>query len=348
MKTRDEGDLERIKMKYGEAFIHALVKAPVGSGMIQNAAWNRGNPYYITFRPILHSVERLTDEELDKYNQFNDIVDDLDFQFEQLEKEQGQDVFDLRLELKLSKDKIKSGNFNMVKIYLDGLTPRVEKLWQKLGKKPKKRTMKLINVDDLKADLVAAKKSSEEAAKKAADDAAKAESEKKEEVKEEKAIDPELAAANWTSVGELRKQTIQAAKGKDWSRANELIMEITSTPVGKEKAPEKAKIVEDLKKEVEEIKNPPKKEEKKDGEKKETGKEGETKATPGEETGTLEDKIKAFDDAEQELNQAIQAGDGAKAKEAFSKMQGIYQALPDEEKQKVQEKFDKAQEAAKT
>jgi len=58
----------------------------------------------------------LTDDELEKYNTFNDVVDDLEFQFEQLEGE-GQDVFDFKLELKLAKDKIRSGNFNMVQIY---------------------------------------------------------------------------------------------------------------------------------------------------------------------------------------------------------------------------------------
>ena len=57
-----------------------------------------------------------------------------------------QDVFDLRLELKLSKDKIKSGNFNMVQIYLDGLKPRVEKLWKKVGASPRKLEMQLVDL----------------------------------------------------------------------------------------------------------------------------------------------------------------------------------------------------------
>jgi hypothetical protein len=115
MKTRDEGDLDRIKMQYGEEYIQSLVKSPVGSGMVQNGAWNRGKPYYVTFRPILHSVVRLTDEELDKYNHFNEIVEQLEYELDQLD-EMKQDVFDLKLELKLAKDKIKSGNFNRAAI----------------------------------------------------------------------------------------------------------------------------------------------------------------------------------------------------------------------------------------
>src|SRR3990167_7506281 len=58
MKTRDEGDLNRIKMQYGEEFIQALVKATVGSGMVQNSAYNRGQPFYVTFIFFLHSGAR--------------------------------------------------------------------------------------------------------------------------------------------------------------------------------------------------------------------------------------------------------------------------------------------------
>ena len=162
MKTRDEGDLNRIKMQYGEEYIQSLVKSPVGSGMLQNSNWNRGRPYYVTFRPILHSVVRLTDEELDKYNKYNAIVDQLEFEFDQLEGLK-QDVFDLRLELKLAKDKIKTGNFNMVQIYLDGLTPRVQKMWDKLGKKPEAIQIKLLDTAEINA---AVKKAQEEKAKK--------------------------------------------------------------------------------------------------------------------------------------------------------------------------------------
>jgi len=256
MKTRDEGDLERIKMKYGEEFIHALVKAPVGSGMIQNAAWNRGNPYYITFRPILHSVERLTDEELSLYNQYNEIADDLEYQFEQLEKD-GIDTFDLKLELKLSKDKIKSGNFNMVKIYLEGLTPRVQKIWDKLGKKPKKRELTLIDTSKLKEELEQAKKSREEYEKKAQEAAAQAATTQAATVQPEKEIDPEMAEANWSAIQELQKQATDATKRKDWSRTTELIQEITSTPVNKDKKDPKKEIIEKIKTNLETAKNPP-------------------------------------------------------------------------------------------
>ena len=72
----------------------------------------------------------------------------MEYQIEQLEKEKV-DVFDLKMELKLVKDKLMSGNFSVVDIYLEGLTPRVEKEWDKIGKKPKKREIKLVSEEEI-------------------------------------------------------------------------------------------------------------------------------------------------------------------------------------------------------
>jgi len=162
MRTRDEGDLERIKTKYGDDVLKSLVKASVGTGMVENAAYNRGRPYFITFKPIRHSVERLSDEEIEKYNEYNDIIDQMQYELEQLEK-LGQDVFDLKLELKLALDKVKAGGFNMAQIYIDGLKPRIEKLWKKLGKEPKKLERKKVSEEEMKEELEKAKKEREEA-----------------------------------------------------------------------------------------------------------------------------------------------------------------------------------------
>ncbi len=172
MRTRDEGDLNRIKMKYGEDLLQSLVKSEVGTGMIVNTASNRGNPYFISFRPIMHSIQRLTDEELEKYNTYNEKIDDIEYHIDQLEEE-GIDVFDMRLELKLALDKVKTGNFNMVDIYLESLKPRVEDEWRRLGKTPKKREVTLVKESELKAELKKAmeerkKLETEEASTKAA------------------------------------------------------------------------------------------------------------------------------------------------------------------------------------
>ena len=169
MRTRDQGDLDRIKTKYGGYMLQSLLKAATGTGMIENASYNKGNPYFISFRPLKHMHARLSDDELDKYNKYNDILDSLDFQIEMLEKE-NIDVFDLKLELKMAADKVKTGSFNMVDIYLEGLTPRIKSQWEKLGKEPPKKQAKLISENELLEEFKKAqdaRKTFDEAAKKA-------------------------------------------------------------------------------------------------------------------------------------------------------------------------------------
>ena len=181
MRTRDEGDLERIRVKYGEEVLRSLVKATVGSGMVENPHYNIGKPYFIAFRPLLHSVQRLTDEEIEKYNEYNDKIDQLQYELEQLEKE-GLDVFDLKLELKLATDKVKTGNFNMVQIYLDGLMPRIQKDWDKLGKKPEKLEKKLVSEEELQEAITKAKKAREQFETEMKKESAKSEEGEKKEV----------------------------------------------------------------------------------------------------------------------------------------------------------------------
>ena len=191
-RTLEENDLERIRTKYGEEFLKSLVRAEVGVVMFQNAEYNRGRPYFVNFRPILHSTRRLPDEELEKYNKYNDMVDDLEDSILQLENEKI-DTFDLKMELKLVKDKIMSGSFSVVEIYLEGLKPRVEKEWEKLGKKAKPRVIQLASEEEIKKSIEEAKAQREKAAaaekkissQKPAEEAKPEESEKKEETKKE-------------------------------------------------------------------------------------------------------------------------------------------------------------------
>ena len=142
MRTRDETDMKRIQEMYGPQALKSVVKAAVGTGMIENSNYNRGKPFFSSFRPPLHNHAALADEELDNYNKYNIIIDDIEYQLDQL-KAEGVDIFDIQLELKLAKDKLKLGNFNMVDIYMEGLKPKVEGQWKKLGKQPKHYEMKI-------------------------------------------------------------------------------------------------------------------------------------------------------------------------------------------------------------
>jgi hypothetical protein len=202
-RTLEEMDLERIKTKYGESFLKSLVRAEVGVVMFQNADYNRGRPYFINFRPILHNTRRLPDEELDKYNNYNNTVDDLEYQIEQLEAEKI-DTFDLKMELKLVKDKVMTGNFSVVEIYLEGLVPRIKREWEKLGKKPKKKEIQLVEEKEIQKSIEEAKKAREKFEK---EEAKKKTAEKKEEVKEnpeEKQINP-LTFDNGIMVSSLKE-----------------------------------------------------------------------------------------------------------------------------------------------
>ena len=155
MRTRDQGDLDRIKTKYGGYMLQSLLKSATGTGMLQNASFNKGNPYFVAFRPLMHEHARLADMELENYNKYNEMMDELEFQIDELEKLQI-DVFDLRLELKMALDKVKQGSFNMVDIYLEGLKPRLRDQWKKLGKEAPKKASKLVSESELREEFLKA------------------------------------------------------------------------------------------------------------------------------------------------------------------------------------------------
>ena len=68
----------------------------------------------------------------------------------------------------------------MVEIYLEGLTPRIQDHWKKLGKKPKKRKIELVGEAELKAELTAAREEHDKIAKENAEKEAKEEETKSE------------------------------------------------------------------------------------------------------------------------------------------------------------------------
>ena len=155
MRAAEENDLERVRERYGEEALRSLVRSDIGVGMVQNAEFNRGLPYFVSFRPILHNTRRLSDEILEKYFKYTETIEDIEYQIEQLEAEKV-DIFDLKMELKLIKDKLMTGNFTVVDIYLEGLVPRLAKQWITIGKKPKARELQLLSEADVKASLASA------------------------------------------------------------------------------------------------------------------------------------------------------------------------------------------------
>ncbi|MCS7123543.1 MAG: DUF87 domain-containing protein, partial [Candidatus Aenigmarchaeota archaeon] len=125
MRSRYEDDLDRISRKYGKEIELSVVKASVGTGMIVFSEYNRGRPYFVSFRPILHQVSRLSDEELEKYVSYDKRLEEVKFLINFLKKS-GVDVFDLEIELGLCETKLMEGAFDVVDIYLESLEPRVK------------------------------------------------------------------------------------------------------------------------------------------------------------------------------------------------------------------------------
>ncbi|NMB66910.1 ATP-binding protein, partial [Candidatus Woesearchaeota archaeon] len=148
MGTRYEGDLERISMKYGEDILKSVVREPIGTGMVVNAEYNSGKPYFVSFRPLLHSTKGLSKIELKKYEEYFEKIEDLEFQISRLEH-YGVDTFDLKLELKIAKDKVKTGQFQMVDIYLESLVPSIANNWKELKKSPEHLVKKKISSSDV-------------------------------------------------------------------------------------------------------------------------------------------------------------------------------------------------------
>jgi hypothetical protein len=157
MGTRYEGDLERVGVKYGDDILKSLVKEPIGTGMVVNAEYNSGRPYFLSFRPLLHNTRRLSKEEITKYEEYFIEIEDLDFQAEELKKE-NLDVLDLELELKLAKGKVKEGQFQMAEMYLESLRPRFVDSSKKLGKAPRHFVRKKIAREEVAKGIEEAKK----------------------------------------------------------------------------------------------------------------------------------------------------------------------------------------------
>ncbi|MDO8517070.1 MAG: DUF87 domain-containing protein, partial [Nanoarchaeota archaeon] len=165
MGTRYEGDLERINMKYGEDVLKSVVKEPVGTGMNVNAEYNLGRPYFVSFRPILHSVKSLTKPELVKYGKYFESIEDMEYQISKL-KELKVDVLELELELKLAFAKVKEGQFSLADMYFESLSPKIDEQWKKLGKSAMHLVKKKISKEEILESVSKAKKEREKYIKK--------------------------------------------------------------------------------------------------------------------------------------------------------------------------------------
>ena len=124
LRTKYEGDIGRVKTKYGPEFASRVVKLTTGTALVQNPAYNDGKPYFISFRPLLHDTGRLSDEEIDKYVKINKEIEKIEAGIAAM-KARKIDTTDIEIELNLAKDKVKSGQFTMAESYIESLKTRL-------------------------------------------------------------------------------------------------------------------------------------------------------------------------------------------------------------------------------
>jgi len=120
MQSKSMNDVERISKKYGDEFAKRISSVKVGTGMIQNPEYNEGSPWFVDFRPTYHNPHKIPDSELEKYHKYAKQADMVEEAISKLEDE-GEEMEDRRLELKLAKDKLKQGRFRMAEMYLSTL-----------------------------------------------------------------------------------------------------------------------------------------------------------------------------------------------------------------------------------
>jgi hypothetical protein len=127
MRTKYTGDIRRVTQKYGFQYSSTTTKLKTGTGMVQNAEFNHGKPFFIEFRPLLHDTGRLSDKDVDEYIKYDTEVQQLIQRAKEL-KARGIDTSDIDFELKLARDKISTTMFAMAKTYIDSVKNRIKKV----------------------------------------------------------------------------------------------------------------------------------------------------------------------------------------------------------------------------
>jgi hypothetical protein len=126
MRTKYSGDIERVKKSYGANYAATLPRLKIGIGMVQNPEYNEGRPWFIEFRPLLHDTSRISEKELALYRKYQKEIAEIEEEVEKMKKK-GIDTYDIELELKLAKEKVKQAQFRMAETYIESLKARIKR-----------------------------------------------------------------------------------------------------------------------------------------------------------------------------------------------------------------------------
>ena len=127
MRTKYKGDLKRVEDKYGKEYSVALPRLKVGTGMVQNSEYNKGRPYFVEFRPLLHSTDKVTDAQYNEMKKLEGVLYQIGTKLVAFKKA-GKKIDDVKVEFDLARDKLKSGNTRMVKSYIESIIEKLKKM----------------------------------------------------------------------------------------------------------------------------------------------------------------------------------------------------------------------------
>lgn len=130
LRTKYEGDIGRVKSKYGIDYASKVTRLTIGTGLFQNPEFNHGRPWFLSFRPLLHSPFALTDDEINTYIKLDKKIKEIEDKLEKL-KAKKVDTYDIEVELNIAKDKVKTAAFRMAQTYLESIEKRLEKMGAK-------------------------------------------------------------------------------------------------------------------------------------------------------------------------------------------------------------------------
>lgn len=120
MNTKSMEDIKKIAHKYGTNYSSKVTRQGIGIAMVQNPAYNNGKPWFVHMRPTLHSPHKIPDDDLERYTEYSKRLDRIEAVLKAAKKG-GENVDDILLELRLTRDKLKEGHFKMVEIYQGSL-----------------------------------------------------------------------------------------------------------------------------------------------------------------------------------------------------------------------------------
>ena len=123
-RTNYEGDINRVKEKYSTIFAKMIPKLKTGIGMLQNPDYNNANPYFIRFRPLLHSPYQISKKKIEEIQSYKEKILELEKRIKELEGKI--EISDIKISIELAKEKLREGMLEMVRYYVEDIEAKIK------------------------------------------------------------------------------------------------------------------------------------------------------------------------------------------------------------------------------